>query len=67
MKKNSFFHSKKRFKAEIISYLGRRVAEELVFGPDNASSGCYDDFKQATRIAKAMVTKYGMSEGAKDA
>ncbi|RMI87758.1 AAA family ATPase [Candidatus Phytoplasma solani] len=59
--KELFFHSKKRFKAEIISYLGGRAAEELVFGSDNASSGCYDDFKQATRIARLMVT-YGMSD-----
>ncbi|MGI3135995.1 MAG: ATP-dependent zinc metalloprotease FtsH [Candidatus Phytoplasma vitis] len=58
--KETFFSSKKRMLANIISYLGGRVAEELVF--DDVSSGAYDDFKQATKIARLMVTKYGMSE-----
>ncbi|WP_349401694.1 ATP-dependent Zn protease [Candidatus Phytoplasma solani] len=58
--KETFFSSKKRMLANIISFLGGRVAEELVF--DDISSGAYDDFKQATKIARLMVTKYGMSE-----
>nr|SPO74974.1 ATP-dependent zinc binding membrane protease [Candidatus Phytoplasma vitis] len=58
--KETFFSSKKRMLANIVSYLGGRVAEELVF--DDVSSGAYDDFKQATKIARLMVTKYGMSE-----
>ncbi|WP_349402080.1 ATP-dependent zinc metalloprotease FtsH [Candidatus Phytoplasma solani] len=58
--KETFFSSKKRMLANIISFLGGRVAEELVF--DDVSSGAYDDFKQATKIARLMVTKYGMSE-----
>nr|CCH80617.1 ATP-dependent Zn protease [Candidatus Phytoplasma mali] len=58
--KETFFSSKKRMLANITSYLGGRVAEELVF--DDISNGSYDDFKQATRIAKLMVTKYGMSD-----
>nr|WP_320414852.1 AAA family ATPase [Mulberry dwarf phytoplasma] len=58
--KETFFSSKKRMLANIISYLGGRVAEELVF--DDVSSGAYDDFKQATKIASLMVTKYGMSD-----
>nr|CCA94597.1 HflB protein [Candidatus Phytoplasma mali] len=58
--KETFFSSKKRMLANITSYLGGRVAEELVF--DDISNGSYDDFKQATRIAKLVVTKYGMSD-----
>ncbi|WP_227807230.1 ATP-dependent zinc metalloprotease FtsH [Mulberry dwarf phytoplasma] len=58
--KETFFSSKKRMLANIASYLGGRVAEELIF--DDISSGAYDDFRQATSIAKAMVTKYGMSD-----
>ncbi|USQ93280.1 MAG: ATP-dependent zinc metalloprotease FtsH [Candidatus Phytoplasma vitis] len=58
--KETFFSSKKRMLANIVSYLGGRVAEELVF--DDVSSGAYDDFKQATKIARLMVTKYGMSD-----
>ncbi|NWN46090.1 ATP-dependent zinc metalloprotease FtsH [Candidatus Phytoplasma pruni] len=57
--KETFFSSKKRMLAQITSYLGGRVAEELIF--EDVSSGAYDDFKQATKIARLMVTKYGMS------
>nr|SPO74976.1 ATP-dependent zinc binding membrane protease [Candidatus Phytoplasma vitis] len=58
--KETFFSSKKRMLANIVSFLGGRVAEELVF--DDVSNGAYDDFKQATKIARLMVTKYGMSD-----
>ncbi|AYJ01186.1 cell division protein FtsH [Candidatus Phytoplasma ziziphi] len=58
--KETFFSSKKRMLANIISYLGGRVAEELVF--DDVSNGACEDFKQATKIASLMVTKYGMSD-----
>lgn len=44
----------------IIVDLGGRVAEELVF--DDITTGASQDIKQATSLAKAMVTKYGMSE-----
>ncbi|WEK82475.1 MAG: ATP-dependent Zn protease [Candidatus Phytoplasma pruni] len=55
----TYFYSKKRLLAEITSYLGGRAAEELFL--DDISSGSYDDFKQATKIARIMVTKFGMS------
>ena len=50
---------------EMIAYIdmamGGRVAEELVFGSENISSGAMNDIQQATKIARDMVTKYGFS------
>jgi cell division protease FtsH len=50
---------------EMIAYLamamGGRAAEELVFGPDNVTSGAAADIQQASKIARAMVTQYGFS------
>lgn len=42
--------------------MGGRVAEEVVFGAENVTSGASSDIMQATRIARAMVTKFGFSE-----
>ncbi len=58
--KETFFSSKKRMLANITSYLGGRVAEELMF--DDISNGAYGDFKSVTQIATQMVTKLGMSD-----
>ncbi len=42
--------------------MGGRVAEELVFGADNITGGAGSDLESATKIARAMVTKFGMTE-----
>ncbi|XP_068197592.1 ATP-dependent zinc metalloprotease YME1L1-like isoform X2 [Antennarius striatus] len=42
--------------------MGGRVAEELMFGPENITTGASNDFDSATKIAKMMVTRYGMCE-----
>ncbi|MBR6521607.1 MAG: ATP-dependent zinc metalloprotease FtsH [Oscillospiraceae bacterium] len=45
---------------KIVTYTGGRVAEELIFG--SITSGASNDIEQATRLARAMITRYGMSE-----
>lgn len=59
-KDDTFFSSKTEMTEEIVSLLGGRVAEQLVL--DDISTGASNDIERATKIAKAMITKYGMSE-----
>jgi cell division protease FtsH len=42
--------------------MGGRVAEEMTFGRENVTSGATGDIQQATKMAKAMVTRFGMSD-----
>jgi cell division protease FtsH len=42
--------------------LGGRVAEEIVFGPENVTTGAGDDIRKATSMARCMVTEYGFSD-----
>ena len=58
--KDEMFNSRGKMLQEITVDLGGRVAEEIVF--DDITTGASQDIKQATAMAKAMVTKYGMSE-----
>ena len=55
----TFVETREYLIAEIVSFLAGRVAEELVF--NKMSTGAHNDFQNATNIARAMVTEYGMS------
>ena len=58
--KDEMFNTRGKMLQEIVVSLGGRVAEELIF--DDITTGASQDIKQATAIAKAMVTRFGMSE-----
>ncbi len=58
--KDEMYMTKGQMLQEIMVSLGGRIAEEIVF--DDVTTGASQDIKQATSIAKSMVTKYGMSE-----
>ncbi|HEU0223231.1 MAG TPA: ATP-dependent zinc metalloprotease FtsH, partial [Paracoccaceae bacterium] len=51
-----------KYKSKIAMAMGGKVAEELIFGSENVTSGAMSDIQQVTRIARAMVTRFGMSE-----
>ena len=55
-----YLNSKKEIQAMLVGYLAGRAAEEIVF--DTVTTGAANDIEQATRLARAMVTQYGMSE-----
>jgi len=54
--------TKREMEEELVSLLGGRVAEELVFGNGNITTGASNDIERATKMARNMVTKYGMSD-----
>ena len=58
-KEEAFNYTKKELLESICGLLGGRVAEEVTFG--EITTGAHDDFKKATKIARSMVTEYGMS------
>ena len=57
---NHYLMSREELENKIATYTGGRAAEELVFG--SVTTGASNDIEQATRLARAMITRYGMSE-----
>jgi len=55
-----YLQHRNKFKADLASLLGGRVAEEIVF--KDVTTGASNDLERATKLARAMVTQYGMSE-----
>ena len=54
--------TRQKMLADICVAFGGRIAEELIFGYDKVTTGAISDIKQATRMARAMVTRYGFSD-----
>ena len=54
--------SYEQFTSKIAMAMGGRVAEEIIFGEEKVTSGAASDIQQVTRIARAMVTRFGFSE-----
>jgi cell division protease FtsH len=54
--------SKLEIESRIAMTFGGRIAEELIFGPENVTTGASNDIKQATEMARRMVTEWGMSD-----
>ena len=57
---NHYLMSKEEIENKIATFTGGRAAEELIFG--SVTTGASNDIEQATKLARAMITRYGMSE-----
>ncbi len=57
-----YSYTKERLESQISSMFGGRLAEELIFGQENVTTGASNDIERATDIARNMVTKWGLSE-----
>jgi len=60
--RDRYSYSKQEIQAKLASLFGGRVAEELIFGKENVTTGAADDIRQATNWARRMVTEFGFSE-----
>jgi cell division protease FtsH len=60
--RDKYGYSKLEFESRLAVAFGGRIAEELVFGPENITTGAGNDIQQATNMARKMVTEYGFSE-----
>ena len=59
--RDKYSYTREYIEANISKAMGGRVAEEMIFGHDKVTSGASSDIEMATKLAKDMVTKYGMS------
>ena len=54
--------TRQKLNADLCVAFGGRIAEELIFGYDKVTTGAQSDIEMATRMARAMVTRFGMSD-----
>lgn len=59
---DKYDQTKKELLARLDVCMGGKIAEEVINGPENVTSGCSSDLKSATQVARAMVTSFGMSD-----
>jgi cell division protease FtsH len=55
-------HTKQYLESRLAILFGGRIAEEIIFGPDNVTTGAASDIQVATQMARGMITAYGMSD-----
>jgi cell division protease FtsH len=60
--RDRYGYSKHELEAKIAMMFGGRVAEELIFGIENVTTGAGDDIRQATELSRRMITEFGFSE-----
>ena len=60
--RDKYSHTREYLKANISKAMGGRIAEELIFGHEKVTSGASSDIQMATKLAKDMVTRFGMSD-----
>jgi len=60
--RDKYSHTREYMEANISKAMGGRVAEEMIFGHEKVTSGASSDIQMATKLAKDMVTKFGMSK-----
>ncbi|GJM06577.1 MAG: ATP-dependent zinc metalloprotease FtsH [marine bacterium B5-7] len=57
-----YSHSKQRLESQLSSLFGGRLAEEIIFGEEQVTTGASNDIERATEIARSMVTRWGLSK-----
>ncbi len=60
--RDKYSQSKKEMEARLVMMFGGRVAEQIIFGEENVTTGASGDISMATSMARRMITEYGMSE-----
>ena len=59
---DKYSYNRTAIESQLASLYGGRVAEELIFGPDKVTTGASNDIERATKMARNMVTKWGLSD-----